>query len=386
MANISGREVTKSYTKPTTPDDDEDLVTVATIPNVVVEGESHPQQHSEWIVSEQVTKQKVFKAPGYPKPVPKPFDGDLPVYEIKATPDMGLGLFATRSFSAGDFIFAERPLLVLPLGMINLYDEVPAEASNRSGDLTYSHPATAGPFNLGDAEVLIELAVSKMNPDVSRAFHSLDNCHSPNDYSQMIWIALTNALRIMNLYDGPTYRAYLNSYAGISEIGSRINHSCKPNVYFTFDLASFSFSFKALRDIASGEQLFRSYCSIHAGRAQRRKELADWNITCRCASCANINTDSDGLRLGYDKIIFNAIGIVTNSCRMNQAAMQSSFEYLAQLRQELYDEGLYTSKLYPSLLRIMRALCMKMESVDKAKEIEEEMKKYDKINDDLCAE
>ena len=83
-----------------------------TIPSATASGPRDPDGHSEWIVYGP-TKAKVFNTPGFPKPVPKP-EGTLPAYIIKNTPDMGLGVFATRDIMMGELIFAERQLLVSP--------------------------------------------------------------------------------------------------------------------------------------------------------------------------------------------------------------------------------------------------------------------------------
>jgi len=52
----------------------------------------------------------ITNAPGFYTPLPVPTD----VVSTQNTPDMGVGLFAIRSFKDNEMIFSERPLLVFP--------------------------------------------------------------------------------------------------------------------------------------------------------------------------------------------------------------------------------------------------------------------------------
>lgn len=70
--------------------------------------------NTEWLV-EGLTKRKVLEILAFPQRVPKPTGS--PAYTIRQTPDMGLGLFATRNIKVGELILAERPMLVTPRGI-----------------------------------------------------------------------------------------------------------------------------------------------------------------------------------------------------------------------------------------------------------------------------
>ena len=79
---------------------------------------------------------------------------------------------------------------------------------------------------------------------------------------------------------------------GILVFGSKLNHSCDPNVAVASDgMASSSLRFITTRPIALGEALSISYLQWHSaqedlGGAGRQKQLrARWAFECRCAGC-----------------------------------------------------------------------------------------------------
>ena len=84
---------------------------IITIPSRLAGQPPDPDGHSQWIVNGS-TKNKVLNAKGYPQCVPKSSGGKS--YEVKSTPTMGMGVFATRDIPMGGVIFAERPLIVSP--------------------------------------------------------------------------------------------------------------------------------------------------------------------------------------------------------------------------------------------------------------------------------
>jgi len=154
-----------------------------------------------WI-TEASAKENVLNTPGYPARIPKPRRLDL--YEVRPTPDMGLGLFAKRDIKRGDLILAERPLLVAPLGMRAL------QSATQISEFIVS-------------ESLLEAAIAHLPSESQADYKALHNVHlgDLNLGGHLLGIALTNAYSI-TLYGSD--KTLIN--AAVCKIGSRINHRC----------------------------------------------------------------------------------------------------------------------------------------------------------------
>ncbi|KAF9474373.1 SET domain-containing protein [Pholiota conissans] len=245
-------------------------------------------EHTEWITFEE-TKSRIFKTPGLPKPLPKP-KGDTPLYEVKMTPNMGMGVFATRDISLGELVFAERPLLVAPINVNVLELSTPPDERYQK-------------ILLDEYEKIFEPAFDRMSKGNQTAYKALMNSHTEDGSGLLTGIARTNGYGVSALYDGPGPKAthHAQRYTVIGHVASRINHSCIANVDRSFDMAAFAFVFKAAVDIKAGEQLFISYCEAAASVADRQRELAPYGIVCKCRVCTNATPESDKFRQEYDR-------------------------------------------------------------------------------------
>ena len=205
------------------------ILVFTTIPTKMFTGPRDPDGHSEWIVHGP-TKAKVINAPGYPQPVPKSKAsyGTQSAYIIKSTPDMGLGVFATRDIKLGELIFAERPLLVSPRSTVGL-----SLANTQHYNLK-----TQMAILMMEWEKTLEVAVGRMEPEDRNAFMELANSHKDDGSGPILGIIRTNGFRVgSNIFDGPEIRADgNNAYSGVIKIGSRINHRY---VYLVFFLCAF---------------------------------------------------------------------------------------------------------------------------------------------------
>ena len=187
---------------------------MTSIPSKPFTGPLDPDGHSEWIVYGP-TKAKVINAPGYPQPVPKP-KGTQPAYIIKPSPNMGLGVFATRDIKMGELIFAERPLLVSPRSNIGV----------NVGSLEQYDWKTQIAIAMMEWEKTLEIAVGRMEPEDRKAFMELANSHKEDGSGPILGIIRTNGFMVGgDIYDGPEKRADgHNAYSAVVKIGSRINH------------------------------------------------------------------------------------------------------------------------------------------------------------------
>jgi hypothetical protein len=69
-------------------------------------------------------------------------------------------------------------------------------------------------------------------------------------------------------------------------LGSRINHSCVPNVEATCSLGLDKETFNAVRDITAGEELTTSSIDgANLTKSERQLLLNKWGFTCNCPAC-----------------------------------------------------------------------------------------------------
>jgi len=80
-------------------------------------------------------------------------------------------------------------------------------------------------------------------------------------------------------------------------------YSCIPNVYYKFEVSSFSFQSVAIRDIEAGKQLFLPYCQIRRTKAERQTNLAPYGFSCNCPACVNATPFTDKLRKAFSDLI-----------------------------------------------------------------------------------
>lgn len=188
---------------------------IVTIPARLVGQPPDPDGHSQWIVNGS-TKNKVLNAPGYPQPVPK---SPGKSYEVKSTPTMGQGVFATRDIPMGGIIFAERPLIVSPRAL------TPFSKVNHE-DYSLADYTKIVMF---EREQLLEAAAERMEPETRARLMALMNSHAEDGSGPINGIVRTNGYQVSNLRDGDgefkeedTSNPYY--YSVLCDVGSRINH------------------------------------------------------------------------------------------------------------------------------------------------------------------
>jgi hypothetical protein len=87
-----------------------------------------------------------------------------------------------------------------------------------------------------------------------------------------------------------TAGSFLNAEgAGLYEVQSMINHSCRPNAEITFKNNTNQITIVALEDIQSNQEILISYldeCQLASSRHSRRKELKqNYLFNCECERC-----------------------------------------------------------------------------------------------------
>jgi hypothetical protein len=176
-----------------------------------------------------------------------------PAYEVRSTKTHGIAVFATRRIPAGTLIFSEPPLISL------------------SKDIETDHSAIEDAFNAlfkPDRKSYLAL-YDAMKSRMSRAasiYYS--NCYSTDDFSS-------------------------SGGSCIGPISSRMNHSCIPNVCFSYlppspDFPRGRMRFHALKNIPAGKELLSCYeKNIFLTRQERvSRGIMYYGFECDCEACA----------------------------------------------------------------------------------------------------
>ncbi|KAF4612614.1 hypothetical protein D9613_011828 [Agrocybe pediades] len=366
---VENRELPEDHTPSSLPMSDSTMQSNGVYKDHVVKGltfttiasDGGPAADNTELLLEAPTKQKIVSSPGFLKPVPKP--SDPASYAVRSTPDMGLGCFATRAIEAGEIIFAERPLLVVPRScrLVNS-SQIVARYGIHQGNLIF----------MAEWEKVLEVVVARMTEENRTAFMALANNHKEDGSGPILGIVRTNAYSTDKFFDGPVRLANdENMYSSILKIGSRINHSCRPNVTYDFDLASFSYIFKAEKDIAAGEQLFYSYCKINVPVSVRKSQLAPYGIVCKCLSCINATPASDKIRMEFENRIDDTVKWIMNP--------RANIHHALKLRQDLIDEGLEGQRTYACCLYAISMMYKVMGEPIKRQIFQDEFNKYNRL-------
>lgn len=167
--------------------------------------------------------------------------------EIKDVEGKGKGYFAKAKLPRGTRILAEEPILqVDPAGTI---ESVLSAFSQLSSEQ--------------------QAAYLDLHENASPAFRALPYLPNFSSTSQKIY-----AIWTVNHF----------GYGDIYMIGSRINHSCNPNVAHCFPHRRRIFH--AMHDIEAGEELNISYIEETMTRAHRQLKLSSfWGFDCSCEHC-----------------------------------------------------------------------------------------------------
>ena len=172
-----------------------------------------------------------------------------PKFIITSIPGKGMGVVATRPIVKGEEVLSEAPLFTQQL------------SRNAQTIADSLFPKTA---------------------DEKHQFLDLTNCHK-GKLPPLVGIFQTNVLPCGN--NGT--HGEIASKGGLFLQGSRFNSSCVPNVNNYWNERRQVIGFRALRNIAEGEELCISYTSEMKSRDSRKLMLRkNFGFECHCAACS----------------------------------------------------------------------------------------------------
>ncbi|KEQ69681.1 SET domain-containing protein, partial [Aureobasidium namibiae CBS 147.97] len=222
--------------------------------------------------------------------------------EVRQTKDRGKGLFATQPIACGEIVLCEKAFVAA---------DPPWLEPQKQHNFILS-PSSKHVFWGYHAETWFA-AVKKVFNNPSLASHLLDLC-AHSDYisrlerQQDTPVPIVDGLPIIDVFvildllennglgfmarpdQSQAYpnipRPQLDSHydcLGIWSVASRANHSCLPNVQYSF-LDDYML-IRANKDITNGEEITISYAPAFGKFEQQKMALRGWNFKCQCRLC-----------------------------------------------------------------------------------------------------
>lgn len=185
---------------------------------------------------------------------------DPSVVEVRYTENKGYALFATRRIPPGTLILQEEPLIRLTR------DE---EVESNTEDLLVQR-------------------YNGLHKNIQRQYKQLHDSKK-SDFSR------TKSIYFSNCYNLNGDRS-IHGGSCIGSTASRINHSCIPNVQFSFTesddspqsaLTPMKMMFHAIKPIAKDKEILSNYENIFLTSVQRRQRLQMYyGFQCDCEACS----------------------------------------------------------------------------------------------------
>ena len=213
---------------------------------------------------------------------------------VKMAVNRGDGLFSLGSFQRGDTVFSEYPLVISsqavdPLEQTqlkNLSDELGFDFSDEflfvksfCAALPATQEAVLSLFAPDDSSVESSSVLKSMCRlvEICKKFDWAKPFQNEN-IKKVILVKVCNA-------HGFNYNT--GSSAALYFYGSKMNHSCKPNIVYTSQrLADGRGSFIAKENVQPGDELFISYIDTFLSTPMRQKKLMEgYAFKCSCDLC-----------------------------------------------------------------------------------------------------
>lgn len=164
-----------------------------------------------------------------------------PLFAIRPVPGKGLGLIANRSISAGTLIHSEAPLIHLNNSEVGYYR--------------------------------LEWEIQRLSPFEKAIYTSFHHA------------GMDELPPILEIWRKNSFPSGDDAQAVYSTI-SRLNNSCTPNAFLSWDFSRKTMNLFAVRDIDPGEEICVSYVNTLLERNMRHDFMQEiWEFSCRCEAC-----------------------------------------------------------------------------------------------------
>ncbi|KAK8135576.1 SET domain-containing protein [Apiospora sp. TS-2023a] len=205
--------------------------------------------------------------------------------KVSKTPASGFGVFATQDIPKGALIAVESAVLSIPA----VSDE---EAAPEFCAALHQLPkAKLERLQSLSLDPLAWKAVSGDNVRSRIWQWCEDNIASNRGHQRTSHHELSKIVdltcRCYGIFLTNNLETGGESGRGVYPFFSRMNHSCRPDIFEFFDTKTKELSLRAIHDIKAGDQIHSTYVDLLQPRKKRQKTLAAWGFHCQCTACAN---------------------------------------------------------------------------------------------------
>ncbi|KAM0718447.1 hypothetical protein Q7P37_005517 [Cladosporium fusiforme] len=207
-------------------------------------------------------------------------------FNISASRSKGQYMVANVDIARATRIIAESPLIWVRTKLRNnMYKDdtffSPGDSSGAGLVMDQFNKLSAEQQNIYNRLVKTSKTAGELEEQKGNRSHAL---------TEAAWDCLsrcqTNCFPVPNDENSPGEENDLVVFETIS----RINHSCKPNAFFSWNPATQQGVVQAIQRIPKGTQITLNYCSsiedTLKSRVARREHLkSNWNFNCDCATC-----------------------------------------------------------------------------------------------------
>uniref|UniRef100_A0A0W0FVI9 SET domain-containing protein n=1 Tax=Moniliophthora roreri TaxID=221103 RepID=A0A0W0FVI9_MONRR len=325
--------------------------------------EDNPDGWTECYISGRA-KRKILETPGFPESLPRPTQPDC--FRVVDIPGKGRGIVATKDIKWGNLIFAERALIITPVGLPSGSDtEIPKHFTNAQREQVF----------MMDIEHGLDILVKRMPEENQKAFMELWNCHTEDGSGPLLGICRTNGLALQDYYEpspvsqkklvviAERSRSFLDLIIGefcfpfLSPLRAEqyLTNSCGPNIDHNWDSPTFSMHLRATRDIKEGEELCISYIpDLLEPAASRQRGLRAYGFVCACERCSTAAV-SDARSKKIKEI--TEPGFMAMLVHGSDVMLKQSIDRVRRGIQLMEEEGLQSQYEYGQLLSKMSQAC-----------------------------
>ncbi|KAI1455486.1 SET domain-containing protein [Annulohypoxylon moriforme] len=171
-------------------------------------------------------------------------------FTVDDVPGKGKGLLAKRGIKKWDIVLVDHPAL---LAHMDIFDVLGSEIR----------------------EDILEQALKQLPEEQREGIMALERSMGGEPIEDIL---KTNIFGVELGFEIP--------HLGLFPITSRINHDCRPNVFWRYSVRTLAVEVIAMRDIEPGEEITQSYVPLGLSYQDRTDDLRNWGFTCTCSLCA----------------------------------------------------------------------------------------------------
>lgn len=239
----------------------------------------------------------------------QPYQSPVPIcpYLIKESPGKGQGVFAARHVVKGERVLVDKPFFVV-----------------------------TKPYN---ARTVLE-EFQRM-PFARRQQYMQLHCPNRSDN--------TNMIDVMCIFEANCFN--IGSAAAMFLTATRFNHSCLPNIYYSWSEKRDEIVLHSMTDIPEGEEMTICYGRAFCTRDQRQSELRIYNFYCGCPACQT--ETASGKASESRRLVMKALNdqIIMFQSMLNEAllvyGLQDPLTPVLQLIGLIKGEGLHGELMTP---------------------------------------